>query len=177
MAGWSVVQLARTRRGQMPRAGALGQAVPHAQTWATSLAVTGTAGRKRHTATDAVSHGGTAEPTRGNTDMENDLISGQAQAGDVSSRKLAWRILHAEIRRQAAPDPGLETHPQWERIGGVLKLAHDADIPMSHIVIDLANLGATYALLSSLKSGSDVFSVAAEIERQIMAEPADGDDE
>jgi hypothetical protein len=94
--------------------------------------------------------------------------------GDVArmnARKYAWQILHAEIRRQAGTDKGLELDPQFENQGVVLRKAREGDISEFDILFELANLGATFALMTQ----NDPLGVARRIGERIMEEPDEDD--
>ena len=84
----------------------------------------------------------------------------------MNARKYAWKILHAEIRRQCGADEGLDFHPQLKQQGALFKEARDQRISEYEIAVELANLGATYAAMTE-----NPLEVAKQIETKIMAEP------
>lgn len=92
----------------------------------------------------------------------------------MNARKYAWKLLHAEIRRQAGPDEGLELHPQFYNQGVLIREARDAGFDEYNLLMEAVKLGATFALLSTQ---NDPISFAADLGRRIMAEPDEDDDE
>ena len=92
----------------------------------------------------------------------------------MNARKYAWKVLHAEIRRRIAPDEGQDLHPQIENQGLLMKQARHDGIREWEIFFELAQFGATYALMP--RTDNDPLTVAKQIEQLIMSEPDEDDD-
>jgi hypothetical protein len=78
----------------------------------------------------------------------------------VNGRKYAWQILHAEIRRRAAPDEGLDFYPQLENMGVLMRNAREEGVSEFDIIMELAGFGTTFATMTQ----NDALAVAAAIE-------------
>jgi hypothetical protein len=95
----------------------------------------------------------------------------------MESRKYAWQILHAEIRRRVSADEHDEAdgrHPELENVGLLMKQAREEGVSDFNIIIDLAGFGATYALMP--RTDNDPLRVADEIETRVMSEFDEDDD-
>jgi hypothetical protein len=94
----------------------------------------------------------------------------------MKSRQYAWQILHARIRHHVAADEGLGFPPQVRNIVAVLGQARADNIDLDDVVIDLAGLALTYAVLLRESGEDDLLQVAKLLEQRVMAEPDGGDD-
>jgi hypothetical protein len=77
-----------------------------------------------------------------------------------------------------APDPtnladeGHDFHPQLERIVTLWRAAAEEGVPEFKIVLELARFGALFAEMT----GNDTLAMAADIGRDVMAQPDDDKD-
>ncbi len=91
----------------------------------------------------------------------------------MNSRKYAWQVLHAEIRRRAGADEGLDFHLQLEKIGLLMKSARVEGVSELDIIVELAGFGATFAMLGQ----DDPLAVARRIEQEVLAEVDDDEED
>jgi hypothetical protein len=93
----------------------------------------------------------------------------------MNERKIAWQMLHAEIRRRVNPpdDKGLDLDPQLTNFALLHKRAHEQGLNELDIMFELASFGATFAQMTQ----NNPLGVAKRIEQGVMAEPDDDDDD
>jgi hypothetical protein len=95
----------------------------------------------------------------------------------INARKYAWQILHAEIRRGAGTNKGLDLDPQLQNIGVLLRKAEDEGLSPIGVILELAGFGAMFARFFAETNDRNVTEVAADIGRDVMAEPDDDNDD
>lgn len=95
----------------------------------------------------------------------------------MNAEKYAWQIVHAEIRRRAGTNKGLELDPQLENIGVVLRRAQEDDVSSIAIILELAGFAGIFQRMFAHAVGEDSIAMAAEMGRDVMARPDSEDDE
>ena len=92
----------------------------------------------------------------------------------MDATKYAWQILHAMIRRRVAADEGHDFHPQLARICPLWRAAtDDKGVAEFEVVLELARFGALFAEMT----GNDTLAMAADIGRDVMAQPDEEDED
>lgn len=93
----------------------------------------------------------------------------------MNERKIAWQMLHAEIRRRVNPDDdkGLDLDPQLTNFGLLYRKAREAGLSELAIMIELAGFGATFAMMAT----DNPLKMAKDIEQGVMAKPNDDDED
>jgi hypothetical protein len=95
----------------------------------------------------------------------------------MNDRKRAWQILHIEIRRRANPetytDDEMSTYAT--QVGSILVEAIAKSGDMCELIIELAGLGATFALMG--RDHGRVRGVIDKVGALVMQEPDNTDED
>ena len=89
----------------------------------------------------------------------------------TTARKIAWALIHTELRRRLNDDPADRPFEvsELEWFGRLLKEAREAKVDEVDIIIDMAGFAATYAQMP--RTDNEPLAVAAKIAALVMSEP------
>ena len=86
----------------------------------------------------------------------------------MNARKIAWQMLHAEVRRRIGPaHTGPDLDPELENFRLLHNQARDAGISSSDIMLELAGVRGDVCP----DDPNDPLGVAQQISRSVLAEP------
>ena len=66
----------------------------------------------------------------------------------LNAHKIAWQMLHAELRRRMRPDSGMPGLDESETFARLYQLARAAGISDLNIMIELAGFAASFAQMT-----------------------------